>query len=297
VQRNNGAKIMATVLAFSSQFAYGHAGNSAAQFALQRLGVKCINVPSVILSNLPVYPVAARHAVPVGALDEIFAALEANGWLSAVDAVLTGYMPDVAHVEAAARWVDKVREANPAALTICDPIIGDYPDGIYIKDSTASAIRELLLPRADVTTPNRFELAWLSGSEAGSLEEVLHAARSLGPAMVLVTSAPAENASRLANTLVTRTAAWTATTGWRDGVPHGTGDFIAGIFTAHLLHGSGPAEALALATASMDVLTAASAGCGELELIASQNVWADPMPWPVYPVSAANVREELAAAG
>ncbi len=288
---------MATVLAFSSQVAHGHVGNSAAQFALQRLGVTCVSLPSILLSNRPDYPSVARHVIAPEVLDDMLTTLQHNGWFPKVDAVLTGYLPTEAHVDVAARWVDRLRQVNPALIYICDPVIGDHPGGIYLSEGVAEAIRDTLLPRADIAMPNRFELGWLSGREINTPEDTLIAARRLGPRMILATSAPAEHYSRLANTLVTRGEAWTATIDWRDGVPHGTGDFIAGIFAAHLLRGSSPAEALAMATASMDVLTAASVGCDELAMISSQNVWADPMPWPVHPLCANGVREDLLVAG
>lgn len=280
---------MATVLALSSQVARGHVGNSAAQFALQRLGAGCVSLPTVLLSSRPGYAPVARHAIAVEALEDMLAQFEANGWLAGIDAVLTGYFPSEEHVHLAARWVDRVRQSNPAAIYVCDPVIGDNPGGIYVDGVTAGAIRRLLMPRADIAMPNDFELGWLTGLDVDTPAGTVDAARRLGPAMVLATSAPAEQPDRLANMLVTHTEAWTSTTGWRDGVPHGTGDFIAGVFTGHLLKGASPTEALALATASMDVLTAASAGRDELELIASQHVWADPMPWPVHPVCNGNL--------
>ena len=50
---------------------------------------------------------------------------------------------------------------------------------------------EQLLPRADIATPNRYELEWLTGASLDSPAAIMEAARTAGPGMMLVTSAPA----------------------------------------------------------------------------------------------------------
>lgn len=273
---------MAAVLLFSSQVARGHVGNSAMLFPLQRLGMNCAAIPSIFLSNRPDYSSVNQSQTPVEVCDAMLGALEANGWLAEIRAVITGYLPSEAHVALAARWIERLRQANPALLYVCDPVIGDEPVGMYVDDGAARAVRDQLIPLAQVATPNRFELAWLTGMTVETPEDTLVAARLLGPQTVLATSAPAENETRLANTLILPGEAWTATVARRDSVPHGTGDFLAAVFTARLLQGYRPEEALALATASMDALVSASLSSDELEMIASQTVWADPMPWPIH---------------
>jgi pyridoxine kinase len=270
------------VLIFSSQVARGHVGNSAMQFAFQRFGVECVSAPSIILSNRPDYAHTAALTVPAETSEALFSALEENGWLDQARAFVTGYLPSEAHAAVAARWVERLRRLNPAIVYICDPVIGDEPGGVYLNDAAARAVRDTLLPLADIATPNRFELSWLCGSPVSSPDETLAAARALGPRTVLATSAPAENENRLANILVMPDEAWIATAPRRENVPHGTGDFLAAAFTARILQGFRYEEALALATASMDALVSASVGSPELNMVASQGVWADPVPWPIH---------------
>ncbi|MDX2263374.1 MAG: pyridoxal kinase [Hyphomicrobiales bacterium] len=275
---------MAAVLLFSSQVAYGRVGNSAMQFAFERLGAPCIAIPSIFLSNRPDYAATHHRVTDVSVCDGVFRALAANGWIAGVRAVVTGYLPSAEHATLAAEWVREMKQADPSLLYVCDPVIGDEPGGPYIDEAAGRAIRAELLPLADIATPNRFELGWLTGAPVASAESAVDAARALGPATVLATSSPAENNMRLANTLVMTDEAWTATVARRERVPHGTGDFLAAVFTARLLQGYKPQDALALATASMDALISASAGSSELEMVAAQGVWADPMPWPIHEV-------------
>jgi len=142
-----------------------------------------------------------------------------------------------------------------------------------------------LLPLADVVTPNHFELAWLTGHAAASLADAISAAQSLANPLVLTTSAPA-SPSELTNLLVEGGKAWGATVERRAAVPHGTGDLVAALFFGHLLRSRPAPEALALATAGIETVIEASAGREELNLIASQDSWALPGPWPVVPMAA-----------
>ena len=153
---------MPTVLSISSQVVYGHVGNSASAFALRRLGVHVLPVPTIVLTSHPgISPHAIQRIAP-DKLDEMLGALAANGWLDRLDAVQTGYLPSAAHVAVAAKWARRLR--GEGALYVCDPIIGDAPAGLYVPEESARAIAEELLPLADVATPNRFELGWFAGA-------------------------------------------------------------------------------------------------------------------------------------
>ena len=277
---------MPTILSLSSQVARGHVGHSAAVFAWQRLGIEVVALPTILLSNRPDHPHRAVKRVRPAFLSEMIDALDANGWLGEIDAVFTGYLPSTEHVALAAGLVGRLKAARPDLLYGCDPILGDEPGGLYIAEDAANALRETLVPLADLVTPNRFELGWLSGEGVGSAEDVVHAARSLARPMVLATSAPAESGGELTNLLVEGGRAWGAVVARRETVPHGTGDLIAALFFGHLLRSRPAPEALALATAAIEAVIEASEGRQELNLIPSQDSWALPGPWPVTPLDA-----------
>jgi pyridoxine kinase len=272
---------MPTILSLSSQVARGHVGHSAAVFAWQRLGIEVVALPTILLSNRPDYPHRAGERVRPEFLGQMLAALDANGWMGEIDAVFTGYLPSAAHVALAAGLVDRLKGGNPDVLYCCDPILGDEPDGLYIAEDAATALRETLLPLADLVTPNRFELEWLTGEAIGSGADAVRAARRLARPMVLATSAPAEAGAELTNLLVEGGRAWGAMVRRRAIVPHGTGDLVAALFLGHLLRAHPAPEALALATAGIEAVIDASQGREELNLIASQDRWAAPGPWPV----------------
>jgi pyridoxine kinase len=135
-----------------------------------------------------------------------------------------------------------MRVLDPAIVYICDPIFGDDPTGLYIDAAAARAVLELLVPSADILTPNRFELSWLSGVEVASVDQAVRAARSLARPKIAATSIPA-GASKLANVLVGGESIVVVEVDKLPDVPHGTGDLFAGFFVAGLLTGAAPEPA------------------------------------------------------
>ena len=274
---------MARVLAISSYVAFGSVGLAAIVPALHWLGHEVIALPTVVLSNHPGYPRFAGEAIPAAQIGAMLDAMEANGWLADTAAVISGYLPSPAHVAQARSAVERVRRANPEALYLCDPVFGDEPEGLYLSEATASAIRDELLPLASLATPNRFELAWLAGLPVGDPPEARQAAWALGVPTVLATSIPASD-NRLANVLVQNDAAIACCVRRREKAPHGTGDLLAAMYLGRRLYGEAPANALAAAAAAVDVSVAASMGRDELPLAAMDALWASARALPTTQV-------------
>lgn len=270
---------MARILAISSQVARGRVGLNAIVPALQSLGHEAITLPTVVLSNHPAHRHSAGQAIEPEVLGHMLDALEANGWLAGIDAVLTGYLPSAAHVAFAAAAVKRIRAVNKSGRFFCDPILGDDPMGLYIDAAAALAIRDSLIPLADVALPNRFELAWLTGHTIGDVATAIDAARSLPAAAILTSSIPAPG-DRLATIFVERDAAWFSAVPKLAGVPHGTGDLLSGLFAAHMLAGQDGVGCLGLSAAGVAAVVSASLGHDELDLmtVLHQLTSLDPLP-------------------
>ncbi len=271
---------MAKVLSVSSQVVYGHVGNSTAAFVLQRMGHEVMSLPTVLLSCRPGYAAIAGEPIGPAKLDAMLEAMRRNGWLAGVDAVLTGYIPTAEHAALCEKWIGAL---GPGVLYICDPIIGDEPGGVYIREEAAHAIREKLVPLADVLTPNLFELGWLSGRAIGGTRTAMEAARSLERPVVIVTSAPAGEPDMLANLLVEPGGIAACVSPHETVHAHGTGDFLAAIFLAHRLNGLSSGESFQAAAAAMGIVLAASGGRQELALMETQAAWARQPP-PLAPL-------------
>ena len=182
------------------------------------------------------------------------------------------------------------RLLNPDALYLCDPIIGDEPGGVYIDGGAAKAVRDQLVPLADIVTPNAFELGWISGHAISDAASAVSAAQALARPAVVVTSAPAGD-GMIANILVEgRDTAATASPR-RAVQAHGTGDFFASVFLARKLRGYSGTAALRASAAAIDLVLDRSEGRSELALIETQGQWAaaDPTLAPLFtlPVRAA----------
>jgi len=274
---------MARVLAISSYVAFGSVGLAAIVPALHWLGHEVIALPTVVLSNHPGYPRFAGEAIPAAQIAAMLDAMEANGWLADTAAVVSGYLPSPAHVAEARSAVERVRRANPGAIYLCDPVFGDEPEGLYLSEATASAIRDELLPLASLAIPNRFELAWLAGLPVGDPPEARQAAWALGVPTVLATSIPASD-NRLANVLVQNDAAIACYVRRREKAPHGTGDLLAAMYLGNLLNGASPADSLGASASAVDATVDASMSRDELPLAAMDALWASARVLPTAPV-------------
>ncbi len=268
---------MAKVLSISSQVVYGHVGNSAAAFVLQRLGHNVLAAPTIVLSNRPGYRTMAGERTDPRKLNAMLEAVAENGWLTDVDAILTGYVPTAAHAAFCASWIERIKALNSSALYLCDPIIGDEPGGVYIDEAAAVAVRDRLLPLADIVTPNAFELGWLSGRVISDAASAVSAAKALSRPTVVATSAPARK-GMIANILVEGREAVATEAPLRSVLAHGTGDFFASLFLAHRLRGCAASAALRASAAAIDFVLDRSEGQSELALIETQGWWAAAEP-------------------
>jgi pyridoxine kinase len=265
---------MSRVLILSSWVAFGHVGLSAGGPALQALGHTVTQLPTVMLSNHPGWPHVAGQAVPVAQIDAMVQALDDNGWLAEQDALLIGYLPSPAHVAQACALVARLRQVCSALRVVVDPVLGDLPKGLYVPQPVAEALRDDLLPLADVLTPNRFELGWLTGHAVDTLDQARTAAQTLlarsAARNVLVTSPPlGPDATGLLALTPDVTLYRRAL---RSGVPHGVGD----VFSALIAAGLPAAQALG----HLDALIGASLDAPHLRIAESAPLWTRAAPVP-----------------
>lgn len=254
------------VIVISSHVARGTVGNRAAVFALEALGLPVWAVPTVILPWHPGHGRATRIVPPADEFAALLADLAAAPWLGEVGAVLSGYLGGPEQAQAVAGLVGAVKARNPRARYLCDPVMGEA-GGLYVPEATAAAMRDLLVPLADIATPNRFELEWLAGETLADNGAVARAALRLGPATMLVTSAHAMVAGSIGNLLVNGREAMLAEHRAVPAAPHGTGDLISALFLGRLLNGQSEGKALKAATAAVFEVLARAVKRGADELM------------------------------
>lgn len=271
------------ILSIQSLVAYGHAGNSAALFPLQRLGFDVWPVITVHFSNHTGYGTARGPLLTAGDIAEVIHGVEDRGALDRCDAVLSGYQggEDVGAVILDA--VREVKQRNPDAIYFCDPVMGDVGRGFFVRPGIPEFMRDRVVPAADVVTPNQFELGFLAGTEIRSLAEVVSAAevvRATGPGTVLVTSVITDETpdDALDMVAVSGEGAWTVRTPRLPINPPGAGDLTSAVFLANLLDGHDLPTALARTTSSVYAVMEATAEAGtrEMRIVASQDAIARP---------------------
>ncbi|HET7531918.1 MAG TPA: pyridoxal kinase PdxY [Nocardioidaceae bacterium] len=271
------------ILSIQSLVSYGHAGNSAAMFPLQRLGHDVWPVVTVHFSNHTGYGAARGPLLESDDIAEVIRGVEDRGALDRCDAVLSGYQgaEDVGAVVLDA--VGNVKKRNPGAIYCCDPVMGDVGRGFFVRPGIPEFMRDKVVPAADVITPNQFELAFLAGTEPRTLEEVVGAAeavRATGPGTVLVTSVLAEETPEdsLDMVAVSAEGAWLVRTPRLPINPPGAGDLTSAVFLANVLAGHDLPTALARTASSVFAVMEATAEAEtrEMRIIESQDALAEP---------------------
>ncbi len=270
--------MVAPVLSIQSHVVYGHVGNCAAVFPLQRLGREVWPLMSVQFSSHTGYAGWRGRAFDAGMIDECIAGLDAIGVLPRCAGLMTGYLGRAEFGEAALRALAAVRRANPEAAYSCDPVIGDVGRGSYVAPGVAEFFRDRAVPAATIVTPNAYELEWLTGAPVTSLAEAGDAVRALlarGPSVAVVTSLSLEDtpADRIDMIAGDRRGLWRLGTPKLPIAVNGAGDLFAALFLHRWLDGRSTPEALSRTASSVFGIVAATlaAGTRELALVDAQD--------------------------
>ena len=164
-----------------------------------------------------------------------------------VDAAKTGMLASAPLVEAVAKAI----EAFDIRRLVVDPVsVSKHGDRLLAEDAL-DAVRTVLLPLAEVVTPNLHEAAALAGMDAiGTVEEMKEAARAihaLGPRTVLVKGGHLEDQDpEYAVDLFFDGDGFTELRGPRFDTKdtHGTGCALSAAIAARLAHGDSTIDAL-----------------------------------------------------
>jgi pyridoxine kinase len=260
------------ILSIQSHVAYGHVGNASAVFPMQRLGVEVWPIHTVQFSNHTGYGAWQGRVFDGPAIEELLDGIADRGVLPRCDGVLSGYMGSADIGNAILSAVGRVREANPAALYCCDPVIGDVGRGVFVRPGIPEFMRDQAVPAADIITPNQFELDYLSGlvtDTLHSVKEAVSAVQLTGPKVVLVTSLESRETPEDCIDLL----AGEGGRFWRVRTPklslnvNGAGDAVAALFFVHYARSRSAATALGAASASIYSLLKRTAEAGSREIL------------------------------
>lgn len=271
------------VLSIQSAVAYGHVGNSAAVFPLQRIGVEVMPVYTVNFSNHTGYGAWRGPLIGPDDVRDVIAGIEDRGAFPTIDVILSGYQGSEGIADVILDTVARVKAANPDAVYSCDPVMGNAKSGCFVAPAIPVLLRDRVVPAADLITPNQFELGYLTGTEPDTLESTLASvdlARASGPRTVLVTSVerPDREEGTIEMLAVDDRGGWIVQTPLLPMKANGSGDVTAALFTAHYRRTDDAADALARTASSVfDLLrNTHESGERELRLVESQEAYAHP---------------------
>jgi pyridoxine kinase len=271
------------ILSIQSAVAYGHVGNSAAVFPLQRIGVEVMPVYTVNFSNHTGYGAWRGPLIAPDDVRQVILGIEDRGVFPDVDVVLSGYQGGVGIGDVIIDAVARVKAANPNALYACDPVMGNAKSGCFVAPEIPILLRERVVPVADIITPNQFELGFLTGTDPSTLESTLESvdlARAMGPSVILLTSfeRPDRDPNTVEMLVVDDQGAWTVRTPYLPFKANGSGDVTAALFTAHYQATRDASVALERTASSVfDLIEMTyTSGNRELQLVEAQEFYAHP---------------------
>ncbi|WP_017931972.1 bifunctional hydroxymethylpyrimidine kinase/phosphomethylpyrimidine kinase [Robiginitomaculum antarcticum] len=250
---------MKRVLIISSWVASSQVGARTSANALNALGIETVILPTTQMGRHPGWGPPGGGVTDPARLRDLWAGVKAQKLH--FDAVLTGYMGHVDHIELAREIIDELRR-GPGLQVLIDPIMGDTPGGLYVARPIARAIKTRLVPQADTITPNMWELDFLTDDDT-------HPA---SPETIIVTSVPmgrTESGGEKIGAQMRGVEMFSVEHDKLHKVPSGSGDLLAALYLGHVLSGL-PAK-LALTKAVMTTFAAlkhsVNAGRDELVLV------------------------------
>jgi len=188
--------------------------------------------------------------------------------------VVVGYLPKPNLVDIVATQLKDYK-----GVVLLDPVIGDYQKGLFVSEETARAIKEQLLPMAQLVTPNRFEAEVLVGAGGRELSEhaYLNGLFDLGPKSVAITSFECDGEKHRAKLLFSNGYSYHRIYGryYPDYPAHGVGDVFAASMAIFVGLGASPFAATLLATAlcARSVANTTGYGGASVDPVAALSKW------------------------
>ena len=279
-------KTMPMALILSSLVAASRVGGGVSERVLNAAGIDTMLVPTVLYGRQPGWGPPGGGPVEQDMFEGVLSGISDHGLLDITDVVLTGYFADVGQIFDTAAVIDVVRKGSRVnrgvrafarePIVVVDPIMGDAPGGLYVPPAIAAGIKDQLVSRADLVTPNAFELGHITGRQLTDLASMVRAARSLDcPA--IVTSLPRHG--QIGVMYVDNGEAWLVTHERIPDAPKGTGDVLTAAFIGAIVNGAEPKAALehAVAATVSVVMRAHEWKAPELPIVAAADVLREPL--------------------
>lgn len=267
-----------TIFSVQSSVLHGFVGNETAALIYPKLGLHLARLDSI---KLPAHPghqtnditLSAKSLLAAEDLADLIAQFRQLPHISHLAALHSGYFAQADQATALATELQPIKQAKPSLLYLLDPVLGDH-GRFYVDRAIAEAMRDHLLPLADIVTPNAFELSILTARAIPTLEAAEAAARQLlqaGPSSCLATGLAFDG--QIYDILVERDQP--ALLLAAPAQPHGAsgaGDCLAALFLGYHLAGLSRSDAARTASQITQALMAAADDPRDLPLFTHQHL-------------------------
>jgi hydroxymethylpyrimidine/phosphomethylpyrimidine kinase len=175
----SGAHSPPRLLSIAGSDSGGGAGIQADIKAFARCRVHGMTAITAITAQNTTAVTAVYTLPPEAIVEQVRAVADDIG----VDAVKIGMLGTAHAIEATVRALDLI----PHAPVVLDPVMVAESGAPLLDEDARDALRETLVPRAAVVTPNVPEARLLAGAPEADAEELARAVHRLGPGAVVVT--------------------------------------------------------------------------------------------------------------
>ena len=257
---------MKTILSIQSSVTMGAVGNTMAAAVFANSRHHLCRIDTIQLAAHPGHGFRAGGSIT----DSDFAALlggldrlgDGGAWRG-IDAMMTGYIAGAGQIAPIAQAMDKFTEGGGKPALV-DPVFGDH-GRLYVEEDVAAGIRDELIPRAGIITPNVFELGWLAGMPIDSPEDAAKATESLlerHPELKAVIATGFVHDDVVVDFLSRRSGTSSNANPFRNGVFHGAGDLLAALLMKALMDGADMEDAFIQASTGTDGVLASTVATG-----------------------------------
>lgn len=227
---------MTKILSIQSHVVHGYVGNKAATYPLQCLGYDVLPLNTVQFSNHTGYGRWSGEVFAASHILDIVEQLEELGILEGCIGILSGYMGSRAICEAVQYTAKRVKELNPSAIYLCDPVMGN--NSCFVAEEVQDFFCNFL--SAEIITPNMEEAQILTKRDIKSMEDVLCASELLlkNSSIVIITGLRFKGDAAIYVSLCTNDGLFehykTHTFDFQL-PPNGTGDLFSALFLGYYL--------------------------------------------------------------
>ncbi|KAJ0176597.1 hypothetical protein K1T71_007776 [Dendrolimus kikuchii] len=221
------------VLSIQSHVVHGYVGNKSAVFPLQVLGFEVDSINTVQFSTHTAYKHIKGTILENEEMEQLIEGLMLND-VDYYTHFLTGYSRSPDSLKQIAEIIKKLRHRNPNLTYVCDPVMGDNGK-MYVPDEILPVYRDIVVPLADIITPNQFEAELLTDMKMVDLDgalTIIQALHKKGVKTVVLSSTELGDEQHIVAIASTEGACFKIVIPQLDAAFTGTGDLFAALFLA-----------------------------------------------------------------